>query len=132
MDELKEYFYGCVECLVSFMDVNDCSNLWNEDEVIVMDIYIVCVIGEYSCVQQYLVDGVELVDFDKFNCGGWIFLMYVVYVGYDNIVNLFFDYYVNVNVIIVENGVNVFMFVVSCGNEFVVYFLLQNGVKIDV
>lgn len=67
----------------------------------------------------------EFVDFDRFNIGGWMFFMYVVYVGYDIIVNLFFDYYVDVNVcIMMKYGVILLMFVVSCGNEFIVYFLL--------
>lgn len=131
MDEPKEYFYGRAERSASFTDVNDCSNLWNEDEVIPMDIYTACAIGEYSCVQQHLADGVELADLDKPNCGGWTPLMYAAYVGHDNIVNLLLDYHVNVNATTAENGVNALMLAASCGNESVVYFLLQNGAKID-
>ncbi|KAJ7371086.1 Ankyrin repeat and SAM domain-containing protein 3 [Desmophyllum pertusum] len=60
--------------------MNDCSNLWNEDEVIKMDIFTACAIGRYSCVQQHLADGMELADLDRPNCGGWTPLMYAAYV----------------------------------------------------
>ena len=131
MEEPKEYIYGRSERSSSFTDVNDCSNLWNEDEVIHMDIYTACSIGEYSCVRQHLADGVELADLDRPNCGGWTPLMYAAYVGHDNIVNLLLDCHVDVNASTTKNGATSLMLAASCGNESVVYFLLQNGAKID-
>lgn len=38
------------------------------------------------------------VDLNKKNVGGWLSLMYVCYIGYDNIVNLLLDVGVSVNV----------------------------------
>lgn len=114
-----------------FGDANDCSNLWNEDEVVKMDIFTACSIGQYSCVQQHLADGVEIADLDKHNCGGWTPLMYAAYVGHDNIVNLLLEFSVDVNARTSKNGATPLMLAASCGNESVVYFLLQNGAKID-
>ncbi|PFX22621.1 ankyrin repeat and SAM domain-containing protein 3-like [Stylophora pistillata] len=133
MEAPNENIYGRAERSASFTDVNDCtcSNLWNEDEVIPMDIYTACSIGEYSCVRQHLADGVELADLDRPNCSGWTPLMYAAYVGHDNIVNLLLDCHVNVNAITAKNGATALMLAASCGNESVVYFLLQKGAKID-
>ena len=115
----------------SFADVNDCSKLWNEDEDVKMDLYTSCAIGQYSCVQQHLADGVEIADLDKHNFSGWTPLMYAAYVGHVNIVNLLLDNSVNVNSRTKKNGATPLMLASSCGNEPVVYFLLQNGAKID-
>jgi len=116
---------------VTFADANDCSNLWNDDEVVKMDLFTACSIGQYSCVRQHLADGVEIADLDKHNCGGWTPLMYAAYVGHDNIVNLLLESSVDVNARTVTNGATPLMLAASCGNESVVYFLLQNGAKID-
>lgn len=116
----------------TFADTNDCSNLWNEDELVKMDLHTACSIGQYSCVQQHLADGVEIVDLDKHNCGGWTPLMYAAYVGHDNIVNLLLEFSVDANARTTKNGATPLMLAASCGNESVVYFLLQNGAKIDV
>lgn len=130
--EEATYNSGRSERTSSFTDVNDCSNLWNEDEVIKMDIFTACSIGEYNCVRQHLADGVELADLDRPNIGGWTPLMYAAYVGHDNIVNLLLDNEVDVNARTTKNGATPLMLAASCGNESVVYFLLQNGAKIDI
>lgn len=117
----------------SFTDVNDCSNLWNEDEVVKMDVFTACSIGEYNCLQQYLADGMELADLDRPNIGGWTPLMYAAYVGHDTIVNLLLDYHVDVNArTTTKYGATPLMLAASCGNESIVYFLLQSGAKIDI
>ena len=117
----------------SFNDVSDCSNLWNEDEVVKMDIFTACSIGEYNCLQQYLADGMELADLDRHNTGGWTPLMYAAYVGHDTIVNLLLDYHVDVNArTTTKYGATPLMLAASCGNESIVFFLLQSGAKIDI
>ena len=116
--------------IFSLADVNDCSNLWNEDEDVKMDLYTACAIGQYSCVQQHLADGVEIADLDKHNCSGWTPLMYAAYVGHVNIVYLLLDN-VKVNSRTKKNGATPMMLASSCGNESLVDFLLQNGAKID-
>lgn len=132
MEEPSPYsLHGPTVLSSSFTDMNDCSNLWNEDEVIKMDIFTACAIGRYSCVQQHLADGMELADLDRPNCGGWTPLMYAAYVGHDNIVNLLLDCHVDVNARTTKNGATALMLAASCGIESVVYFLLQNGAKID-
>ena len=115
----------------SFVDASDCSNLWNEDEVVKMDVYTACSIGQYNCVQQHLADGMEIADLDKHNCGGWTPLMYAAYVGHDNIVNLLLEFSVDVNARTTRNGATSLMLAASCGNKSVVNFLLQNNAKID-
>lgn len=114
--------------------VNDCSNLWNDDEIVKMDLCTACSVGQYSCVQQFLADGIEIVDLDQYNRDGWTPLMYAAYVGHDNIVNLLLDFPVDVNArsrTKKNYGATPLMLASSCGNETVVYFLLQNGAKID-
>lgn len=132
MDEPPNYNYARSERSSSFTDVNDCSNLWNEDEVVKMDIFTACSIGEYNCVRQHLADGVELADLDRPNIGGWTPLMYAAYVGHDNIVHLLLDHHVDVNARTSKNGATALMLAASCGNVSVVEFLLQSGAKIDI
>ena len=132
MEEPLNYGYHRSERSSSFTDVNDCSNLWNEDEVVKMDIFTACSIGEYNCVRQHLADGVELADLDRPNIGGWTPLMYAAYVGHDNIVNLLLEHQVNVNARTAIKGTTPLMLAASCGNQSVVNVLLQNGAKIDI
>ena len=119
----------------TFTDINDCSNLWNDDEIVKMDLYTACSVGLYNCVRQLLADGMEIVDLDQPNCDGWTPLMYAAYVGHDNIVNLLLDFPVDVNGRTQNRkknyGATPLMLASSCGNDTVVYFLLQNGAKID-
>lgn len=119
----------------TFTDINDCSNLWNDDEIVKMDLYTACAVGLYNCVRQLLADGMEIVDLDQPNCDGWTPLMYAAYVGHDNIVNLLLDFPVDVNGRTRNRkknyGATPLMLASSCGNDTVVYFLLQNGAKID-
>lgn len=117
----------------SFTDLNDCSNLWNDDEVVKMDVFTACSIGEYNCLQQYIADGMELADLDRPNIGGWTPLMYAAYVGHDTIVNLLLDYHVDVNArTATRYAATPLMLAASCGNESIVFFLLQSGAKIDI
>ena len=96
--------------------------LFDKDEIIPLDLFTACLIGDYDAVKKFIV---EKVDLNRLNMyGGWTPLMYASYVGKDTVLNLLLEEEVDVN-IVSPSGMTALMLAAKCGNESVVYFLLQ-------
>jgi hypothetical protein len=104
---------------------------WIDDEVVPMDVYTACSLGDYAIVREFLKSDSKKVAVNKINRGGWTPLMYAAYVGHDTIVTLLLENQVNVDVRTSNKAATALMLAASCGNEAVVYFLLSSGADIN-
>ncbi|XP_032234371.2 ankyrin repeat and SAM domain-containing protein 3 [Nematostella vectensis] len=101
-----------------------------DDEIVPMDIYTACSIGQYDLVQSFIKSNSASIN--DLNTGGWTPLMYAAYVGHDSVVNLLLE----CGTIVVDTRTSIrqstaLMLAASCGNEPVVYFLIQNRADIN-
>lgn len=104
---------------------------WTDDEVVPMDVFTACSLGNYDVVRDFLKsEQKNTINFK--NRGGWSPLMYAAYVGHETVVTLLLDdSTVDVDVRTDKVSATALMLASSCGNEGVVYFLLQSGADIN-
>lgn len=103
---------------------------WVDDEVVPMDVFTACSLGNYDVVRDFL-KSEEKNNINVKNRGGWSPLMYASYVGHETVVTLLLDDgKVDVDVRTDKLSATALMLAASCGNEGVVYFLLQSGADI--
>lgn len=104
---------------------------WIDDEIVPMDVYTACSLGNYDVVRDFL-KSEERESINVRNKGGWSPLMYASYVGHETVVTLLLDESnVDVDVRTDKLCATALMLSASCGNEGVVYFLLQSGADIN-
>ncbi len=81
-----------------------------------------CALGDFDRVRRLIAAGAAV---NSINGGGWTPLTYACYVGHDVIVNYLLDECgVDVNMGCADGG-TALLWASACGNESIVYFLLQ-------
>ena len=101
-----------------------------EGEVLDLDLYTACAIGDFGYVKNYLSNAKHCLGIiNKKNNGGWTPLMYVCCIGHDKILQLLIQQQVNIEAAEEKHGTTPLMLASSSGNTSVVKRLVEVSIK---